>query len=66
MALNENLIELTAQHQIACKHCHTIADIALSHSPVSMTCPACHQTLGTWETTPHSIAEITAFISRRK
>jgi hypothetical protein len=66
MALNENLIELTAQHQIACKHCHSIADIALSQSPVSMMCPTCRQTLGSWETTPQSIAEITAFISQRK
>jgi hypothetical protein len=66
MALNENLIELTAQRQIACKHCHTIADITLSHSPVLMWCPTCRQTLGSWETTPQSIAEITAFVSQRR
>ena len=59
--LQEQLIELTAEHLIACRECHTKADVRLIDSLVKMTCLACHTTLGNWETTAAALADITAY-----
>jgi hypothetical protein len=66
MALQEQLIELTTKHIIACRECHANADLALSNSLVTMICPGCHATLGSWETTPAALADITAFVAQGK
>jgi uncharacterized paraquat-inducible protein A len=66
MALQEQLIELTDKHLIACRECHAKADITLTDSLVTMTCPGCHKTLGNWETTTASLTDITAFVAKGK
>jgi uncharacterized paraquat-inducible protein A len=64
MPLQEQLIELSAKHLIACRECHTNADVRLVDSLVTMTCPGCHTTLGNWETTPAALEDITAYMAR--
>ena len=64
VALQEQLIEVTDKHLIACRECHATANVALIDSLVTMTCPGCLKTLGNWETTPAVLADITAFLAK--
>ena len=64
MALQEQLIELTDIHLIACRECHQKADVTLTDSLVTMTCPGCHKDLGNWETKTAALADITAFVAK--
>jgi hypothetical protein len=64
MPIKEHLIELTDECLIACKQCHSIADITVvDHSPVRLICPYCHETLGSWATTTMAIADLTALVA---
>ena len=62
MGLKKHFVELTARHLISCKKCHVTADITVGGSPMKLTCPCCHQTLGSWETIPEIVADLTAFV----
>jgi len=65
MALNEKLIELTDTHLIACRQCHTLADISvIGGSLVKLVCPSCREWLGSWDSTTAAIADLTAFVAR--
>jgi hypothetical protein len=64
MGLNEQLIELTDKHLIACRQCHTIGDISVDGSRVKLVCPSCRKVLGLWETTAMAAADLTAFVAR--
>jgi hypothetical protein len=66
MALNAQFVELTSLSLIACKECHTVADMTVQGSPVRLVCPGCRKTLGQWGTMSGSIADITAFIAANK
>ena len=61
MPLHEQLIELSAKRLIACRECHTDANVRVIDSLVKMTCLGCHTTLGNWETTAAALADITAY-----
>ena len=63
MALKKHFVELTAKQRISCKECHVIADITVGDSPIALTCPCCHQTLGSWRTTPEVLADLSAFVA---
>jgi len=63
MALKKHFVELTARHRISCKECHVNADITVGGSPIVLTCPSCHQTLGSWETIPEVVADLSAFVA---
>jgi len=63
MGLKKHLVELSAKHRISCKKCDVAADITVGGSPIMLTCPRCHQTLGSWKTIPEIIADLTAFVA---
>lgn len=63
MPLHEQLIELTAKNLIACRECHTIADVSMDGSLVRLVCPTCRVTLGNWSSPSAAGADITAFIA---
>jgi len=63
MGLKKHFVELTARHRISCKKCHVTADITVGSSPIVLTCPSCHQTLGRWETIQEIVADLAAFVA---
>lgn len=65
MPLQEHLLELAAKGLIACRECHSIADVSFNGSCVKLMCPSCHRWLGTWATTSEAAADIAAFIAKK-
>ena len=66
MPLKKHLIEVTGNSLIACRECHTIADISINHLGVRLLCPHCYVTLGIWTTPNQALDDIAAFVTNRK
>jgi len=66
MPLKKDLIAVTPKSLIACRECHTVADVSVNELYVKLICPSCYQTLGSWLTESEAVADLTAFFANGK